>query len=167
MAGNPSRELLTRTSAKTATADQAEETQYLSSKAGKALQQRAVVCVGRDRAQKTLRPSTAVKEASSRDDSSYHWIQTSEAERVGLPPCNGFSTISFSHRFRCTFIFHLYLYPLCFTSSPAAMGDWRKQQVEVTTGSCSQEPARRRPWTSGRSFSVTGAAEKIGSIHGD
>ena len=102
MAGNPSRDLLTRTTAKTATADRAEETQYLGSMVGKALQQGIVECLGRDRARKTSRPSTAAGEVSRCNGSPCHWVMVSSAERVGLPPCNGSSTlIKITHRCLC------------------------------------------------------------------
>lgn len=69
------------------------------STAVKAIQQRTVECEGRDRAQKTSRSSTAAKEVSSRDSSLYHWNPTSAVERVGLPLCNGFTTLkTFSHK---------------------------------------------------------------------
>ena len=129
----------------------------MDSTAVKALQQGIVECLGRGRAQKMPRPSTAAKEVSSSDDSSYHWIQASAAERVGLSQCNDLSTIiSSSHRFHALFIFSSPHLPslsffLLSTHKSCSDGGLAKQQVEVTTGSCSQEPACRRLWTSGRS----------------
>ena len=70
--------------------------------ARKAVLQRNVESLGHDKAHKASWPSTAAKEASSRDASPSHWTLASEAVRVGLSLCNGSATINtFPHRFLC------------------------------------------------------------------
>ena len=96
---------------------------------------------------------------------SCHWTLTFKAERVGLSPCNGFSTKkSFMHTSHCAppssqhpvtshfILLHQVIHD-SHSSQAKSCGDggMAKQQVEVTTGSCSHDPARRQPWTSGRS----------------
>lgn len=78
---------------------------------------------------------------SRRNGSPCHWIKTSQAERVGLSPCNDFLTIKPSRTGPlCNSS------PICQRTSLKSCGDGHmaKQQVEVTTGSCSHKPARRR-----------------------
>ena len=45
------------------------------------------------------------------------------------------------------------------TSRPAAIGEWQKEQVEVTTGGSSHKPARRRPVNQWSLFFVLGSGE--------
>ena len=70
------------------------------STAEKAMQHGTVECIGRARAPRTTRLSTATKEVSGRNDPSCHWTQASEAERVDLSACTGLPTIKpFTQRF--------------------------------------------------------------------
>ena len=81
---------------------------------------------------------------SRRNVSPSHEINTSQAETVGLPPCNDFPTSKFHAQVRYVTHQLILICPSTPPSSPAAMGEWRKQQVEVTTGGCSHRPTRRR-----------------------
>lgn len=94
------------------------------STAEKAMQHSTVGWLGRVRAPRTTRLSTAVKELSRRNDPSCHWTQASEAERVGLCVCAGLSTMKpFTHGFRCVSL-----------SSSAAMGEWRSNRRRWSLG---------------------------------
>ena len=163
MAGNPSRDLLTRTTAKTATADRAEETQYLGSTAGKALQQGIVECLGRDRARKTSRPSTAAGEVSRCNGFPCHWVMVSSAERVGLPPCNGSSTlIKLTHRCLCNSASDTQHIKSCGDGGVAKVtgggNHWESLVTNLHVGGLG---------TSGRCFFEPRAAKNFGSIPGD
>ena len=75
---------------------------------------------------------------SSCDALPYHWNPTSMAERVGLPPCNGSTTLNnLPHRFFCA------TYLPSFKS--CGDGEWRSDRWRCITGSRSHKPARRRP----------------------
>ena len=112
------------------------------------VQQRTVECEGHTGAQRKAWPSTAAM-------SSCHWILTFKAESVGSSLCSGFSTIiSFTHRLHCRFhpLTYTRFIPVLSHPSPSRLkpcgdGGSAKQQVEVTTGSCSLHPAGRWPWT--------------------
>ena len=128
---------------------------------GKALKQCIMEYEGNVRAQKMTWPSNAAEEHSRCNNSLCHWFQTPEAKRVGLSMCKGFSTLMLS----CTGLV-VYNKILPFSKS---CGDGRvvKQQVEVTTGSCSHKPVCRWPLDQWSLISVPRAAEEFGSIQGN
>lgn len=57
--------------------------------------------------------------------------------------------------------------PQSFHQKPCGDGERAKQQVEATTGSCSQNPARRRPGGNSRSSSDPGTTVEFGVPPGD
>ena len=81
-----------------------------------------------------------------------------KAERVGSPQCNDFPTIIHSR----TGVTKRSTSPHPNTSKPCGDGERAKQQVEVTTGSCSLNSARRRPDGNSRYLSEPWTTEDFG-----
>ena len=79
-------------------------------------------------------PSTAAKEAKevpSSDDSLYHWILASAAERVGSSLCTDPPTINLSRTG---------LSSACTLKSPVAMGQVRSSRWWYTLGAADPDP---------------------------
>ena len=74
---------------------------------------------------------------SSCDALPYHWNPTSMAERVGLPPCNGCTTLN-------TLPYRFSVPPISSVFKSCGDGGVAKRQVMIT-GSRSHKPARRWP----------------------
>ena len=105
---------------------------------------------GQDKARKTSWPSTAADEVPGCDGSSVPPEPGFLGRESGIAPVQRRSHFkNVPHRLLCA------THPPNPNNNSKSCGDWgeAKQQVEVTTGSCSFKPARRRPGGNSRSSS--------------
>ena len=132
----------------------------------KVVQQRSVECEGHAGAQSKAWPSTAAEIVPRCNDVFVPLDSDFQGRESGIVSVQRLfheniihaqvtsrtSIIPSQHPVTSHFILHQVIHD-SHSSQTKSCGDggMAKQQVEVTTGSFSHDPARRRPWTSGRS----------------